>query len=377
MPAYLTSFGKFLPGDPIPAEAVEEYVGALGSSRVRDMVLANGGIKTRHFAIDKQQNTVYSNTQLAANAITEAVERSELTLNDIEVLAVSTSAGDYGGPAIANMVHGDLMMERPVEIVAANGFCASSMVALKSAYMMVRDGEHSSAAICGSELTSRQFKSSRYSNGRGLVDGDELPFDVAFLRYMLSDGAGAAVIQDRPAQSGVSYRIEWVTNTSYAHTTDPCMYVGSTGQEGETRSWQDYPTVDEAARVGALSLRQNMRLLPRFIRTCGKEWARLIRDGYFDPDRITRVAFHYSSEALRDHFRRAFAREGMTPLEERWYSNLVRVGNIGCAAIWVMLEELHRTETPEPGDQVLCFVPESGRFAVSMMLLTAVGPDGR
>lgn len=375
MPAYLTSFGKFLPGEPVPAERIEEYVGSLGNPEIRDTVVENGGIRTRHFAIDRDQRTYVSNTQMASSAITEAIERSPIGLDDLDVLAVATSAGDFAGPALANMVHGDLM-QKPVEIVAANGFCASSMVALKSAYLMVRDGEQSNAAICGSELTSRQFKSSRYENGNGLTNDGDLPFDVAFLRYMLSDGAGAAVIQDRPAPEGVSYRIEWVTNTSYAHTTGPCMYVGSSGEDGEDRTWQDYETIDEAAKAGALSLRQNMKLLPRFIRTCGKEWARLINEGYFDPDRITRVAFHYSSEALRAHFRRAFAREGVTPLEERWYSNLVRVGNIGCAAIWVMLEELDRTEDLEPGNQVLCFVPESGRFGVSMMLLTVVGPDG-
>ncbi|MDQ3933752.1 MAG: 3-oxoacyl-ACP synthase [Actinomycetota bacterium] len=378
MPAYFTSFGTCLPNDPIPSEEIEEYVGAVGSSEVRDLVIKNSGIRQRHYAIDKEQNTTHRQVDLTTAAIRQAVERSELELDDIEVIAVGGTSGDLACPSLAAMTHGELM-ERPVELVSAYGFCASGMIAMKPAYMMVRDGEFKNAAICAAEMPSRQFKSSRYANGQGLDADGKLPFDVAFLRYMLSDGAGAAVIQDRPATSGVSYRIEWVVNRSFAHTTEPCMYLGSNGQNGRNgppRSWQDYPTIEEANQDGAMSLRQNMRLLPRYIKTCGQEWARLIREGYFDPDEITRVAMHYSSDALLPHLRRAFGREGVPTLEDRWYTNLHTVGNMGSASIWVMVEELHRKGELEPGEKLLCFCPESGRFTVSMMLLTAVGPEG-
>ena len=40
-----------------------------------------------------------------------------------------------------------------------------------------------------------------------------------------------------------------------------------------------------------------------------------------------------------------------------------------------ILEEMLATDRIEPGQKVLCFVPESGRFTISFMLLTAVGPD--
>jgi len=41
-----------------------------------------------------------------------------------------------------------------------------------------------------------------------------------------------------------------------------------------------------------------------------------------------------------------------------------------------MLAETVAERFLEPGDQVLVFCPESGRYAVSFALLTAVGPDG-
>lgn len=373
MPAYITSVGKFLPGDPIGVDEVEEYIGAVGSSEVRDLVLRNSGILKRHYAIDREQRTTFSNTQLACGAIRAAVDASDIDLTDVEMLAVATSAGDYHSPALANMVQGDLL-DHPCEVVSNNGLCACSMMSLKAAWLGVMSGEHSNAVACGSELVSRQFKSSRYANGLGLDHEGKLPFDVAFLRYMLSDGAGAAVVRDRPAAAGVSYRIEWITLMSYAHTTDPCMYLGSNGHNGMT--YQDYPTVAEAAAAGAMSLRQDMRKLPRLIQTCARETRRLVDAGKFDPERIKRVAFHYSSEALRDTFRRAFDREGLDMMEDRWFVNLNEVGNIGCAAVYVMLNDLHESGELEPGDQVLCFVPESGRFSAAHMLLTVVSPTG-
>ena len=57
---------------------------------------------------------------------------------------------------------------------------------------------------------------------------------------------------------------------------------------------------------------------------------------------------------------------------EMWYSNLTRVGNIGSAAIFVILDEMMTEGLIRVGDTLLCMVPESGRFVVSFMHLTAV-----
>jgi 3-oxoacyl-[acyl-carrier-protein] synthase III len=57
---------------------------------------------------------------------------------------------------------------------------------------------------------------------------------------------------------------------------------------------------------------------------------------------------------------------------EMWYSNLTEVGNIGSAAIFVILDEMMTNGLIRDGDTLLCMVPESGRFVVSFMHLTAV-----
>jgi 3-oxoacyl-[acyl-carrier-protein] synthase-3 len=250
------------------------------------------------------------------------------------------------------------------------------MMALKGAYHQVALGEKTNAVACASEFPSRVLKSSRFETVT-LSDDDNVAMEMAFLRYMLSDGAGAATLEGRPGPEGLSFRIEWITLTSYGNTPQACMYMGSANGDLNT-AWADYPSVDEAIAAGALALRQDLRLLPRVVEVGVEEYERLHHAGMIDADRIRYVAAHYSSEIMRRPVMRELERRGCeAPPPDAWYTNLHSVGNIGCAAIYVILEELSREGGLEPGDQILCFVPESGRFSISYMLLTTVDPDGQ
>ena len=76
------------------------------------------------------------------------------------------------------------------------------MMALKNAYLQVAIGEKRTAISVASEFASRFFKNSRYEEMGVVAKEGTLPLEAAFLRYMLSDGAGAVVIQDEPKASG-------------------------------------------------------------------------------------------------------------------------------------------------------------------------------
>ena len=58
--------------------------------------------------------------------------------------------------------------------------------------------------------------------------------------------------------------------------------------------------------------------------------------------------------------------------QERWFSNLAEVGNVGSASIWLMLEAFLKSGRLRRGEKVLCVVPESGRAFVGFMMLEAV-----
>lgn len=378
MSAYITATGSFLPGEPIPNAEVEDYIGKAGlaSAELREMIFTNSGIKSRHYAIDKNQRTVFSNTHMAAAAVRTAVERSGLDPTELDLLSAATTWPDLMGPGHASMIHGDLGYP-PLEVMTAHGICSSGVMALKYAYLQVLAGEKSAAAVVASEFASRGFKSSRYAEMHSLNETGALPLETAFLRYMLSDGAGAVIVRDAPNPDAISLRIDWISLTSYANTEQACMFFGSNTNDCR-QTWGDYPTVSAAVSDGAMAPRQKLSLLPHLVEVGITEYERLLAAGRFDPNKVTWFPSHYSSERMKELLIGEFKRRGTTTGSlERWYSNLTRVGNIGSASIYLILDEMLSERLVQAGDTLLCMVPESGRFIVSFMHLTAVGPGER
>jgi len=58
--------------------------------------------------------------------------------------------------------------------------------------------------------------------------------------------------------------------------------------------------------------------------------------------------------------------------EEKWFTTLPTVGNVGSASIWLMLDAFLKAGCAKTGDKVLCIVPESGRAMVGFMMLEVV-----
>ncbi|QHW31205.1 3-oxoacyl-ACP synthase [Paenibacillus rhizovicinus] len=377
---YITSIGKFLPGSPIDNDEMEAYLGRIGgkSSKAMRRILDQNKIQYRHYAIDKEQQSLYSNAEMAAGAIRDALERNHADLvNQVDFLAVGTTQGDLLVPGFASMVHAETGL--PVmEIATHHGVCGSGMQAIKNAYLQVQSGEKKAAISCASEFPSRVFKHTRFEAQAKFMDRP-IPFDTDFLRFMLSDGAGAAVLQHQPSDQGLSLRIEWIDNQSYANLYDTCMYAGMNKDStyGKQASWLDYASIHEAADEGAINLKQDIRLVDEMPKVGVKRFFELVDEGRVDPSAIDWMVCHYSSHYFRDEIFRLMQLGGMTIPEDRWFTNLYTKGNTGAASIYIMLEELLNEGYLKPGEQVLCMVPESGRFQTSYMLLTVVGSDNR
>ncbi|WP_419875285.1 3-oxoacyl-[acyl-carrier-protein] synthase III C-terminal domain-containing protein [Candidatus Pristimantibacillus sp. PTI5] len=373
-PVYITSIGKFLPGSPVGNDEIEDYLGKINGKSSKSMrrILGQNKIRFRHYAMDKEQKALYSNAEMAALAIRDALNRNKEALDHkIDFLAVGTTQGDLLVPGFASMVHAETNL--PVmEVATHHGVCASGMQAMKNAYLHVRSGEQHTAVSCASELPSRVFKHTRFEAQKGLADRP-VPFDTDFLRFMLSDGAGAAVLQHQPAASGLSLRIEWIDNQSYANLYDVCMYAGTNKENDGHASWHDYSSIQEAASDGAINLKQDIRLVNEMPKVGVNRFFELADEGKIDPAAIDWMVCHYSSHFFRDEIFRLLQLGGLAIPEEKWFTNLYTKGNTGAASIYIMLEELLNEGHLKPGEQVLCMVPESGRFQTSYMLLTVVG----
>ncbi|MGH9938013.1 MAG: 3-oxoacyl-[acyl-carrier-protein] synthase III C-terminal domain-containing protein, partial [Blastocatellia bacterium] len=233
---------------------------------------------------------------------------------------------------------------------------------------------HRNALICASEFTSRFFRRGLFEETRAFKEERRVPFDAEFLRWMLSDGAGAAVLESRPNARGLSLRIDWIDLVSYADRLDVCMYAGANkGEERRLgRSWYDYPNFAAAAEDGAILLKQDVQILDNIVKLGVARYFELIERGRFKPDEIDWLVCHYSSHVFRGKIIELLEKGGGMIPEERWFTNLYTRGNTGAASLFIMLEELFNEGHLKPGQKILCMVPESGRFVVSFMRLTVV-----
>jgi 3-oxoacyl-[acyl-carrier-protein] synthase-3 len=366
--AYITSTGAFLPGPPIGNDEIEDVLGQVEGrpSRLKARILKANGIQTRHYAIDRNHRTTHSNLDMAVAAARKCLDESSVPARSIGMLSCATTQGDMVIPGFGSMVQAGLGIPG-VELMTAHGICSSSAMALKAAVNALRAGEHRCALVVVSELASRLFKRTRYEAAGGHAAMD---FNSEFLRWMLSDGAGALLLESAPR--GRCLRVDWIRSFSHADAFPICMGIGTPTDKEDSRTWQDYPTYAEAEAAGALLIRQDVRLLEQMVKLGVDGALRLIEEGVLVVEAIDHFLCHYSSHHFRGKIADMLAMCNASIPQEKWFTNLYTRGNTGAASILIMLDEFLRATRPEAGERILCMVPESGRFNTAYMQFTVV-----
>jgi len=377
--AYITRTSAFLPNAPVENEQMERLLGQVNGrpSRARRIVLRSNGIRLRYYAIDPATLApTHSNASLTAQAI-RGLASDGFALEDIACLVCGTSNPDQLMPNHAVMVHGELGV--PVrEVVATAGVCLSGATAFKYGWMAVKSGEAENAVVTGSEIASAGLRAQNYRAERAreaehVEAQPELAFDSEFLRWMLSDGAGAWLIEPRP-RPGLNLRVEWADFFSYAHELPACMYYGAEKEPGgELRGWMRYSPRERDA-LSLFALKQDVRLLNEAVAeyTLVRPLKRVVAQRGLAPSDVDWLLPHMSSDYFRPQLVQALERAGLPIPEARWFTNLAWTGNTGSAAIYIMLDELLRSGKVREGQRLLCFVPESGRFSSGFLYMTAV-----
>ena len=375
-PAYINTIGKFLPGKSIDNDEIEAYLGRVNQqpSKVKNRILKSNRIQQRYYALDSSQNVTHRNSELAANAVIDALNNSNLEQKDLDLLACATSWSDLLVPGFGNLVLKELSEFSPLETTSHQGVCCAGIAALNYAVSQIQLGKKSNAIAVSSELASRLFVNTKFEAQTKIKQGHKLDFDTEFLRWMLSDGAGAFLIQNQPNFRGISLKVDWIESVSYSNAYPLCMYAGAKDDSGRP-SWMDYPSYSDAIADGAINLRQNIRLLEEVIKLGVKGWLELIESGKINPAKIDWFLCHYSSHFFRHQIIDLLEQAGAMIPEERWFTNLYTKGNTGCASIYLMLEELFNSGKLQSGEKICCFVPESGGFTTAYMMLTVVKSD--
>lgn len=375
-PVYINRIAGFLPGDPVSNDEMEQYLGFVGGnfrSKSKAIVLRNNKITTRYYAIDKNGNSTYSNAELTAEAI-RRLQSADFKLTDIQLLTCGTTSPDQLLPSHASMVHGELK-SYPHEAISFSGSCCSGMNALKYAFMSIALGSSTNAVTTGSEKLSQWMLAGNFREEAEKLKSLEaqpfLAFEKDFLRWMLSDGAAAVLLTDKPNTSEISLRLDWIEICSFANELETCMYIGGAKEEGG--SLTGWAVMDQNDWLGKsiFSLRQDTRLLEANIAKMGtKKFSEILDRRQVSIDSIDWYLPHISSEFFRSKVDDEMKKYNLAISQEKWFTNLSRIGNIGAASIFLAIEELMKSGRLKKDERILLSVPESARFSYATALLT-------
>lgn len=377
---YINYIAACLPNEPVNNDEMETILGQVGDkpSRARRVILRSNGIKTRYYAIDKESGLPsHTNAELTAEAIKALVAQANFDISKLDCLSCGTTIADQIMPNHAVMVHGEIK-NPPCEVVATAGVCLAGVTAMRYGYLGIASGDMNQVIATGSEVASHCMRSHLLEPELANADAEllkrpELAFEKDFLRWMLSDGAGAVLMQSEPKEEGVSLRIEWMHVLSYANETDACMYHGSEKQaDGSLKGWK-YFEPEEWLEKSIFSTKQDVKQLNEKVihYTVERAIGDVLEKRDIKPEDVDYFLPHYSSEYFRHEVYDAMKDCGFEIPFDKWFTNLAKKGNTGSASIYIILEELMNSGKLAVGDTLLCWVPESGRFSTSFILLTA------
>jgi 3-oxoacyl-[acyl-carrier-protein] synthase III len=374
---YVNRVASFLPGPAIDNDRMEHVLGLVNGhpSRVRQRVLQRNGIQKRHYVIDQETGRpLWNNAQLTAEAIRKLYD-STAEMQTIDTLACGTSVPDQIIPSHAAMVHGELGIP-PCEVVATAGVCASSVAAMKYGWMAIASGASEHAVVTGSEVASTLLRANMFAEeaaakARSGGDDVEIAIDREFLRWMLSDGAGALQLGAKPMPGAL--KVDWIEIFSYANEAEACMYAGADKMpDGRLKGWREHDNYQDLLARSVLAIKQDVRLLRDHIGvTITKALGTVRQRRGVTPDTIDWFLPHMSSEYFRGGLVEALEQIGFDIPQERWFTNLSERGNTGSASMHIMLDDLVRGGALRRGQRILCYVPESGRFTSAWVHLTA------
>ena len=371
---YVNKISKVLPNDPISNDEMEGVLGLIDgkNSKARSLILRSNKIKTRFYCIDKNRKITHTNAQITKEAIDQLFDK-DFKEKDLEVLSCGTTTPDQLLPSHAAMVHG-LFADRSYELNSSSGICTSGMNALKFGFLSIKSGNSKNAICTASERFSTWMMAEKFNKEvetlKSLQERPIIAFKKEFLRWMLSDGASAMLLENKP-RGEMSLKLEWMEAFSYAHELETCMYAGGEKQEdGSIKSWNEYNPNDWLTD-SVFSLKQDVKLLDSNILQKGVlSMDEALKKNNVAPSKIDYFLPHISSFYFKDGLKELMDEQGIDVPESSWFLNLDKVGNIGAASIYLMLEEVFNSGNLKKGEKIFLCVPESGRFSYAYAYLT-------
>jgi 3-oxoacyl-[acyl-carrier-protein] synthase-3 len=278
-----------------------------------EWIVQRSGIRERRIA-DESEAT----SDLAVRAAQQALDRANLTPDDIDLIVLGTTSADMQFPSTANFVQQKLGCRRigSMDVWAA---CTGSIYSLAVGSQFVETGKHRRVLCIGAETLSR------------ITD-----FTDRGTCVLLADAAGAVVLEASTDGSGV---IDTDLYSDAQHWE--LLYMPG----GGSRHPASHDTVDARMHYAKMRGSELFKVAVRMFVECTSTL--LARHGYKASD-VNLFVPHQANLRIIE----AAAKRLDMPME-RVFVNVDRYGNTGAASVYVALEEAAALGRLSRGDLVL------------------------
>ena len=353
----LAGTGSYLPGESIPIEEIDRYLGELPDApqkvrrwleRIRPLMKEMLDIEYYHFAIDPvTRQFTEDNVTMSVKAARKALSDAKMEAGDIDLILYGSAHQDQM-PTASVRIQEQLGIEQCGEIsIHAN--CTSAYKALLLGYDLLKNGRYRNALVISSSMSSSELVTEYYN--QALVTKEEL-----FLRFFLSDGAAALVLKAEDQRSDGLF-VDHV-------------YMESIGGKKPSAMGNKRPAYwmnpKEEFEKGYHHLAQMFQ--------------EELRANFHDPDGsvflkgLKRMITKYGIDlSMLRFFQVNFPSKHITELvmeeceslgipRNTLYSKMSSMGYIGPPMALLCLDKIKKEEKLAPGDMLLSFVTEVSKF---------------
>ncbi len=278
-----------------------------------EWITTRTGIKQRRKAADDEYTS-----QFAVRAAQKAIDRSGISIEDIEVIVCATTTPDQILPSTGCLIQKELGATNAaaMDVVAA---CSGFLYGITMVESMIRTGQIKHALVIGAEVLTKY------------VDYTDRSTCVIF-----GDGAGAAVLGPVEEGKGVL-----ATKMKSDGRYDAQLY--SLG--GGTKLGTSHETIDNREHYFKMKGNELFKLAVRSMSGISKD---ILEQAGYTVDDLKMVIPHQANQRITDA-----VTSRLNISEEKFYSNIAQHGNTSAASIPIALDECLRDGKIEEGDLVL------------------------
>lgn len=295
----ILGMGKALPNTCLTNEDLSRLV-----DTDDEWIRSRTGIQSR-YQCGEDESCVSLAVQAAKNALKEAKEKKGICEDQIGLIIVATSSGDYILPSVAAMIQKELNMPEEIMSFDLAAACTGFMYGLGVARGLLSSMPDRYAIVVGSEQLSK------------IIDYGDRTTCILF-----GDGAAAAVVG---LGEKTFFQKSWTRGDIHALN---CPGVG----RGEEYVHMDGKAVFRFA-VGALA---------QGIQTA-------LQENDVTMDEIDYVVCHQANMRIIDHVKKKFK-----GFEDKFYVNIEKLGNTSAASIPLALSDLYEAGVLKEGMRIIC-----------------------